>query len=74
MVDDQNPYPAWAENATKGDLIRAVVYMRSNMTALASVVIALAANNEEEARSRMSTYFTTNAELDRVMNEIAGRP
>ncbi len=72
MAED-DPYPAWAENATKGDLIRAIVFLRSSVTALASVILAMRMNNESEAQTRMSAFFEDNKELDRVMSDIAGR-
>ena len=73
MTTEKDPYPAWSEAATKGDLIRAIVYFRSNVAALASVVLAMRMNDESEAQKRMMNYFDGSEELDRVMAEIAGK-
>ncbi len=72
MPDEENPYPNWAKNATKGDLLRAIVFLRSEVTALAGVVTAIRTQNDKEARERMDAYFAAAKTSDEVISDIGG--
>ena len=72
MSEKADPWPLWAEQASKGDLIRAVVYLRATVASLASVLVSLCANNDVEAQERLKTYFDASRDLDRIMTEIGG--
>ena len=73
MAEDNDPFPAWGENATKGDLIRAIIYLRSTLASLAGAVLSMRLNDDQEAQIRLESYFKHSGELDRVMAEIAGK-
>ena len=72
MSDKNDPWPLWAEQASKGDLIRAIVYLRSSLASLAAVLVSMRANDDSEVQERLKSYFAASKDLDRVMSEIGG--
>jgi hypothetical protein len=57
MAEDQTPWPSWANEATKGDLIRAIVFARSVISELAAAVLAVKFSDDEAFRAHMAKYF-----------------
>lgn len=72
-MSDEDEFPAWGENATKGDLIRAIVYLRSNVTALAGALVAVQFDKSDEFQTKMDSYFQSAGKLDQIIDEIAGK-
>jgi hypothetical protein len=72
MPKNDNFYPNWSETATRGDLIRAIVFLRSEVTALAGAITAMRLQNENDLQDRMSAFFKASKDTDGVMDEISG--
>ena len=72
MSKEDIPWPLWSETATKGDLITAMIYMRSVTTALAGALVAMRANDEEDLKVRLGKYFSASEELGSILTDIGG--
>ena len=72
MSDADNPWPLWAENASKGDLIHAVTHMRLAIAQLAGVISSMRNNDNDEVSSRFAEYLKTSASLGEVLKDIGG--
>ncbi|MEO6716464.1 MAG: hypothetical protein ABIM50_04350 [Novosphingobium sp.] len=73
MTERHDPFPLWRENATKGDLLLAVEYLRGMVIDLAGVIVSIRANDEEGAQQRMKDYFVSDKKFAEVMDVIGGK-
>ena len=70
MSDDDRALDVWHKHASRGDLLSAVVFLRSEITALAAVITAMRMGDESEAQDRMKSYFDSHKKLNSVIDEI----
>lgn len=72
MTEKHDPWPLWAESATKGDLISAIVHLRATLTTLAGAIVSIRSNDQAGVMERIDAYFQESKQLEAVMNKIGG--
>ena len=68
----ETPWRKWSEPATKGDVVRAIIWTRTLATAGAELAAAQNTGDEAKVAEALAHWRREWAELTEVMNEIGG--
>jgi hypothetical protein len=71
MADD--PFPDWSKPATKGDVVRAMVFTRAVASALARAMLAQRRGDIEAANAALNEWSMADDVLNKLIYEIGGR-
>ncbi|TZG25612.1 hypothetical protein [Sphingomonas montanisoli] len=71
-MSDKDPFPLWSEPATKGDVIRAVVYTRACMIDTLIALRALRRNDISRVDEVLKDLSNSADELEVLVRDIAG--
>lgn len=73
MTEDDDPFPNWNLPATKGDVIRSMIWTRSLVRSVYGIIVAQKSGDIEEFRKAFAAFEKENDEFTETLDSISGR-